>query len=171
VQEIVAQEFNDIFNLISKQWMLIACKNKVNNKINMMTASWGGFGVLWHKNVTFSFVRPQRYTYELLEKNNYYTLNFLPEKYREVLNFCGKNSGKNIDKIQVTKLTEIENGNYNYFQESELVICCKKLYSQLFKHENFHENKIIETWYPEKDFHKVYIGEIIKIFKKESFKK
>jgi hypothetical protein len=32
-------------------------------KFSMMTASWGGFGVLWHRNVCFCFLRPHRYAY------------------------------------------------------------------------------------------------------------
>ena len=57
------------FTKIGKEWMLIsACDEKrEDKKINTMTASWGGVGVLWNKNVFFCFVRPQRFTKEFID--------------------------------------------------------------------------------------------------------
>lgn len=47
-------DFNP-FNKIGKEWMLITAGDK--EKANTMTASWGGVGVLWGKNVVYAFVR------------------------------------------------------------------------------------------------------------------
>lgn len=41
-----------------------------------MTVSWGGLGELWGKDVAFIFIRPQRYTYEFIERENYFTMSF-----------------------------------------------------------------------------------------------
>ena len=57
-------ELSDLKNMIesiSKQWMLISAIDK-SGKANAMTASWGGVGELWGKDVVFIFIRPQRYT-------------------------------------------------------------------------------------------------------------
>ena len=62
------------FELISKDWMLITSGDAQG--FNTMTASWGGLGVLWHKNVATVYIRPQRYTYEFVEKNDLLTLSF-----------------------------------------------------------------------------------------------
>ena len=43
---------------------------KNGEKVNTMTASWGGTGILWNKPVAFIFIRPQRYTYELIENDD-----------------------------------------------------------------------------------------------------
>ena len=75
------------FKRIGDDWMLITAVDE--QKYNTMTASWGGLGVLWNKNVTFSFVRPQRYTFEFLTKSAYYTLSFYDEKDRKALVTCG----------------------------------------------------------------------------------
>ena len=64
----------NIFYSLDKQWMLIAAGNK--EKHNMMTASWGGFGILWNYPVAFIFVRPTRHTYSFVEENEYFSLNF-----------------------------------------------------------------------------------------------
>jgi flavin reductase (DIM6/NTAB) family NADH-FMN oxidoreductase RutF len=65
----------NIFKLIGDDWMLI-CAGNIKN-YNMMTASWGTCGILWNKPVAVIFIRPQRYTHEFTEKNEYFTLNFL----------------------------------------------------------------------------------------------
>ena len=68
--EAIAQE--NAFELIGKEWMLVTGGTKDN--FNMMTASWGGIGWLWNKPVAFIFIRPERYTYPLIEKNDQLTL-------------------------------------------------------------------------------------------------
>ena len=65
----------------------------------MMTASWGGFGVFWHKNICFCVIRPTRYTYAFMEKAGYFTLNFFEKKYKKILNFCGTKSGRDVNKM------------------------------------------------------------------------
>ena len=57
------------FTKIGKEWMLITAGNEDN--FNTMTASWGGLGVLWNKNVAFTFIRPSRYTHEFTEKEDW----------------------------------------------------------------------------------------------------
>ena len=57
---------NNPFEMIGTDWMLITAKR--NDKVNTMTASWGGLGVIWNKNVVTVYIRPQRYTKEFIEK-------------------------------------------------------------------------------------------------------
>ena len=81
----------NIFNLIGKDWMLITAGT--GQEINTMTASFGGFGVLFFKNVAHIYVRPERYTYEFIEKSDTFSLTFFDEQYKDVLRYCGKASG------------------------------------------------------------------------------
>jgi flavin reductase (DIM6/NTAB) family NADH-FMN oxidoreductase RutF len=147
------------FKLIKNDWMLITAGTR--NSFNTMTAGWGGMGVLWSRQVVFCFVRPTRYTYKFMEKNGYFTLTFFAEKYRDILNLCGAKSGRDIDKIKETGLKplETEMGNI-YFEQSRLVIECRKIYFDDIKPEHFLESKIHNA-YPEKDYHRLYVGEII----------
>ena len=48
------------FEKIGSEWMLISAAK--DGKANTMTASWGGIGVLWGKNVATVYIRPQRHT-------------------------------------------------------------------------------------------------------------
>ena len=74
----------NVFTLIDKDWMLITAGTL--DKFNTMTASWGGFGILWNEPVSFVFVRPTRFTYLFMEKNDFFTLSFFDHKYRKILN-------------------------------------------------------------------------------------
>ncbi len=84
--------------LIGEEWMLIAAGNA--DRFNMMTASWGMMGFLWNKPVVTVFVRPQRYTFEFMENNAYFTLDFLGKENRKALNVCGSISGRCANKIE-----------------------------------------------------------------------
>lgn len=75
------------FTQIGKDWALITAGTKL--KSNPMTISWGGVGVLWGKNVAYIFVRDSRYTKELLDTNEFFSISFLPKDYRAALNYCG----------------------------------------------------------------------------------
>ena len=62
----------NFFEVIGKEWMLVTAGNK--DHFNTMTASWGGIGFLWNKPVVYIFIRPERYTFEFIEKSEYFTL-------------------------------------------------------------------------------------------------
>ncbi len=157
----------NVFDLIGKQWMLVAAGSP-DTKFNMMTASWGGLGWLWEKPVSFIFVRPQRYTFEFTEKEDYYTISFYSEQYREILKLLGTKSGRNFDKMTQSGLTPFKTPNGNIaFKEARIIIECKKLYSTFLKEENFLDKETVKTKYPEKDFHKMYVGEIVNVWIKE----
>ncbi|OPY60060.1 MAG: Flavoredoxin [Syntrophorhabdaceae bacterium PtaU1.Bin034] len=145
------------FKLIGKDGMLVTAGEA--GSFNTMTASWGGLGVLWARNVCFSVVRPTRYTYTFLEKSDSYTLCFFEEKYKDVLTFCGTKSGRDVDKIAKTGLTPVVDDGPIYFEEARLVFQCRKLYFQDIIPGNF-KDRDIEAFYPDKDYHRWYVGEI-----------
>lgn len=159
--ETSAKELNgfNTFSQIGEKWMLITAGNK--EKFNTMTASWGMMGILWNKDVATAFVRPQRYTFEFLEKNDYYTLSFFESKYKKQLSYCGRNSGRNVDKIKETGLTPIFDEQAPYFKEASTVFMCKKIYGQFISPEGFIDVDLDKN-YENKDYHKMYVGEIIK---------
>jgi flavin reductase (DIM6/NTAB) family NADH-FMN oxidoreductase RutF len=152
------------FYAIGSEGMLIAAGTLKD--YNMMTASWGGFGVLWHKNICFCVIRPHRYTREFMEKAEYFTLNFFKKRYKKVLDFCGTKSGRDVNKMTEAGLTA-ENGGKGivYFNEARLVIVCKKIYFQEIEPANFLDPGIEEN-YPKKDYHRMYVGEIVRCLQK-----
>ncbi|TDT70477.1 flavin reductase like protein [Hypnocyclicus thermotrophus] len=152
------KKFN-VFEKIGKDWMLISAQKE--DKINTMTASWGGMGVLWNKEVVYIFVRPQRYTREFIDASEYFTLSFFDKEYKKELDYLGKVSGRELDKIKETSLIPaIEDGKV-YFEQANMVIYCKKIYRQHLTPESFIDKKIEEFY--ENDYHIMYIGEIVEI--------
>lgn len=160
----------NVFKLLDDDWMLVTSGNK--GLFNTMTASWGSFGILWNKPIAMGFIRPQRHTFDFVNTNDFFTLSFFPEKYREALNFCGSHSGRTVDKVSQTGLSPLytKNGSV-YFAEAKLVFECKKLYSDDLKEENFTQTDLIEKIYPKRDFHRVFIGEIVSCLSIDDFPK
>lgn len=155
-------EFNDNpFKMIGKDWFLITAGDK--NHINTMTAGWGGLGVMWGKDSVFVVIRPNRYTKEFVDKNEEFSLSFFDEKYKKELLYLGSVSGRQENKIKKSGLTVKREDNIPYFSEAKTVMLCKKLYAQEMKEDCFIDNNLIEKWYPEKDYHILYVGEILKV--------
>ncbi len=164
-KEITANEIDEnIFKLIGSDWMLVTAEKE--GKINTMTASWGGFGVMWGKNVSYIVIRPQRFTKEFIDSNDSFTLSFFDEKYRKELAYLGSVSGRDEDKITKSglKVTEIE--GLPAFKDAKLVIACKKLFAQEFTQDSFLDKEALEKWYPNNDLHTLYISEITNVWKK-----
>ncbi len=151
------------FEMIGKDWMLITAGDE--NKYNTMTASWGGLGVLWNKNVVFAFVRPQRFTYEFLKNNDYFSCSFFGEEYREALAYCGKYSGRDVDKAKECNLTPVFDSNAPYFFEAKDVFVCKKLYVQQLNEDSVIDESI-KSNYSGDDYHYLFVGEIVNVLKK-----
>lgn len=163
--EINCENLNmNAFKSIGKDWMLITSGNK--EKFNTMTASWGSVGVLWNKNIATIFVRPQRYTFEFLENNDFYTLSFFDDEFKKELAFCGRNSGKDLDKVKSTGLAPIFDDNFMFFSQAKLVFVCKKIYTDFIKPDNFLDDSI-KINYENNDYHKMYVGEIVKCLVKK----
>ena len=96
MKEISVSELQDnMFDAIGKEWMLVTAGTQ--DKFNMMTASWGGTGILWGKPVAFIFIRPERYTYEFIEEGDKLTLSFLGEEHKAYMIACQKRLLKNLD--------------------------------------------------------------------------
>ncbi len=155
----------NIFELIGDRWMLITGGDRKG--YNMMTASWGGAGVLWQKHVTFCFVRPERYTRLFMDRGDYYTLSFYDEKYRDMLFLCGSKSGRDMDKAKEAGLHPCcADCGAVYFEEAALVLVCKKIYFDDFKPEHFLVPEISEV-YENGNYHRMYIGEVVEVLVKE----
>lgn len=150
---------DNVFKLIDKDWMLITAGKK--DSFNTMTASWGGLGVLWHKPVAFCFVRPNRHTYGFMEREQYYSLSVYPEKHRKALELCGSKSGRNVDKVKETGLTPLSGiTGAVYFEQARLVLECRKIYYHDIDPRKFLDPEIHKN-YPIKDYHRMYVGEVL----------
>jgi len=150
------------FTKLNNQWALISSGNKI--EYNTMTVSWGGFGVIWGKNVVYIFIRDSRYSKELIDDGVFFSMAFLDEKYKDVLGYCGTKSGRDSDdKFADAGLTPAFRHGIPYPDEANLVIMCKKMAAVPMPEDTFIDASIKEKWYKDGDFHTMYVGEIIEV--------
>lgn len=156
----------NVFHMFDDKWALVTAGD--GEKFNTMTVSWGAMGVLWGKMTAQCYIRPGRYTYQFLEKEDYYTISVYGKEFKGQLALCGAKSGRDIDKVKETGFTPVFDGETGapYFEEAELVFVCRKIYYQDFDPEKFLTPEI-EDNYPLKDYHRMYIGEIVKVLEKQ----
>ena len=162
MKEIKASELKDnLFEAIGTEWMLVTAGDE--SDFNMMTASWGGTGILWGQTVAFIFIRPERYTYEFIEAGSSVTLAFLGNDNKAVHSVCGSKSGRTTDKVAETGLEPVitPSGNITY-RQARLTLECHKLYADTIDEENFIEKPLVTRWYggSHGGFHKMYILQI-----------
>ena len=153
------------FTLIGSEWMLVSAGDEKEH--NALTASWGGLGVLWNKNVAFTFIRPQRYTLQFMESQSHYALNFFEKSYRSALTYFGTHSGRDGDKDKETGLHILTDQAAPYYEEARMVMICKKLSMQQMDPACFIDPTIDGSQYPQKDYHQVFVGEIEKVLLKK----
>ena len=161
-REVLANAIPDnAIKLIGDDWMLITAGTL--DSYNTMTASWGALGVLWSKPVAFCFVRPQRHTYGFMEKHDTFSLSFFRERYRDALTLCGTKSGREVDKAKETGLNALAGSDGTvHFEQARLVLESRKLYFQDIDPSRFLDTEI-DTLYPQKGYHRMYVGEIKKV--------
>ena len=166
LREINTNDFScNPFNMIGKDWMLITAEN--NNKVNTMTASWGGMGVLWEYDVVYIFIRNSRFTKEFIDASPNFSLTFYDtDKYHKTMGYLGSVSGRTEDKIAKSELTLLEEDGIPYFAEANTVILCEKLSRQKISPEGMLNDELLPKYYADHDYHEMYIGKILKIMQK-----
>jgi flavin reductase (DIM6/NTAB) family NADH-FMN oxidoreductase RutF len=146
------------FSMIGKEWLLVTAEHE--GKVNTMTASWGGLGIMWGKPVAYIVIRPQRYTKGFVDGAKTFSLSVLDEEYRKTLNYLGTVSGRDEDKVVKSGLNVAHEGDTPYFAEANTVLICRKLYAQPYDPQGFIDKSCDERCYPQKDYHTMYIAEI-----------
>lgn len=165
-KEIAPEAMNEnVFKVIGTDWLLVT--GAAGGKANAMTASWGGMGIMWGKPVAFLVIRPQRYTKEFIDKAEGLTISVFAGERRKMMGYFGSVSGRDEDKIVRAGLTCLEDEGRVYFEEARMVFICKKLYAQEMQEACFIDNDSREKWYPDKDYHTMYIAEVEKLLVRE----
>lgn len=93
------------FEGLHSEWALLSAGKPEN--FNTMVIGWGMFGPMWGIPVCEVVVRPQRYTFEFIEREETYSVAFFGNGYRKELGICGSKSGRDIDKMKETGFTPI----------------------------------------------------------------
>ena len=144
-----------------KQWLLLTAGTR--DDFNAMTVGWGSIGGMWGKPFVQVVVRPTRHTRQYMDTYPTFTLSAFPKENKKALTILGTKSGRDSAKIIESGLTVIESKAVEApaYQEAELILECRKLYWQDMSPDNFLDPTIEES-YPQKDYHRIYYGEILR---------
>lgn len=150
----------NVFETFHHDWALVAA-GRVDDH-NAMTVSWGGLGCLWNRQVATVYIRPNRHTFEFLERNEFFTVSFYPEECKKALGVMGSKSGRDCDKDALAGLTPMAIGGSVTYKEAKRTLLCRKLYWQDMEPDRFPED-VKARFYGTEPAHRMYIGEIVEI--------
>jgi len=155
------------YTAIGEDWMLVTAGNEERG-YNTMTASWGHLGSIWGHGedgaTSVIYVRRQRHTKQFVDREEFYTLSFYPKQYRRELAYLGTKSGRDEDKVAAVGFTPVFDGEWTYFAQASLVLVCRKLYQAPLQEACFLDQSIVQEDYPTRDFHDLYVGEILEAY-------
>jgi flavin reductase (DIM6/NTAB) family NADH-FMN oxidoreductase RutF len=170
-KQISPEEIGDnAFTLAGKVFPVITAGRE--GHYNSMLGSGGGFGVLFRKPAAWCILRADRYTLELIEKEQTYTMSYFADEYREQIFFLGSKSGRDSAKMQEVKLTGVQTpcGNMS-FKEARLIIECRLMQATAIGPEDFYtqeaKNYVNEAYHEAKVYRKYVFGEITRVWIKK----
>lgn len=139
------------------------------DRVNTMTIGWGTLGIEWNKPVFVAYVRESRYTRQLLKENPEFTVNIpMGEVDSNILTFCGRNSGRDLDKFRELRLTPVPSACIQVpgIRQLPLTLECKVIYQQEQDPKAL-PDAVLTRFYPEvndagdRDYHIAFYGEIV----------
>lgn len=154
------------FEAFPNEWFALGAGNEKDG-YSAMAISWGHFGAIyghdWGQPSVVIYVRPQRRTRYFVDKEEEFSLSLLDASHKKSLLYLGQHSGGDAQKITDSGLHPSfdEKGNF-FIKEAKVVLICKKIYRSQIKEENFIDKGILTDHYPSKDYHYVYIANVVK---------
>lgn len=154
------------FSVFDKNWAALTAGTEEGG-YNTMTVSWGHLGTLWDDEKgsipsAICYVRPQRYTKQFVDREELFTLSWFGPEYKKALAVLGTKSGRDCDKVAEAGLTPAFSDGTAYFAEAKLVLICRKIYQAPVTEDQFLDKAILEATYPKRDFHDLYVGQVLK---------
>ncbi|MCS7115933.1 MAG: flavin reductase family protein [Nitrososphaerales archaeon] len=84
--------------------VLVTCFNPKNNKSNIISVAWST--PLSHEPPLIGIsIAPKRYSHDLISKTGEFVVNIPTIELAKQVLFCGRRSGRDVDKFNETKLT------------------------------------------------------------------
>ncbi|MFC1954288.1 flavin reductase family protein [Chloroflexota bacterium] len=151
--------------------LLVASADAQGNP-NAMTIGWGTVGIIWRKPIFVVLVRPSRYTFNLIEITDDFTVNVPTPEIADKVLYFGTVSGRDQDKFKEMQLTAIPGKKVKSPIIEECVINyeCRVVHKNDVIPDELSEEIRISA-YPQGDFHKIYFGEILAVYADDDAKK
>lgn len=133
---------------------------------NPMTIGWGTLGTVWSRPVFQVLVRPTRYTYDLIERSETFTVNVFDNQFKKEIGICGTQSGRDTDKVKKCGFTMVPGLSTEswFIDQASLHYECQIVHKHLLDDKTL-DQEIIHKYYPIRDYHMVYYGEILGVYR------
>ncbi len=133
-----------------------------------MGAVWGSF----QETHNLVYFRADRYTLEMIQKEQTYTMSYFPNEYKEQILFLGSKSGRDSEKMKEVELTGIQTPSGDIsFKEARLIIECKLTQITTPNPNDFNTQEakdyINEAYKDRNDYRKYVFGEITHVWVKK----
>jgi hypothetical protein len=169
--QISPEEINDnVFTLVGKDFFAITA-GKLNH-YNSMIGSGGGLGLLFKRPTTWCVIKADRYTLEIIQKEQTYTMSYFQDEYKKQMLFLGSKSGRDSRKMKEVELTTVQTPSGNIsFKEARLIIECKLTQITTPHVDDFclqeAKDYINEAYKEKSDYRKYVFGEITHVWGKK----
>ena len=150
--------------------LLLAAASK-SGHANVMTIGWATFGIVWNRPVCMVMIRPTRYTFALIEESGAFTVNVPTPGMDDVLDFCGYNSGRDVDKIRALGLafSPAKMTDNVSLDDCSLTYECRVVGKHDLSPKTLAEDVLLNHYRggaQEGNYHRIYVGEILNIQKR-----
>lgn len=118
--------------------VMISC-GREGEKPNIITVAWAGTICSDPAMVSIS-VRKERYSHDIIKDTGEFVINLVNKRLTRATDYCGVESGKNVDKFQETRLTPLASRYVKApgIEESPLNLECKVVeVKELGSHDMF----------------------------------
>jgi len=155
-------DYGKIITTLRQSGAFLTVKDMAD-KINVMTIGWVMLGVMWRMPMLMVAVRSSRYTFQLLENADDFTVTFPFSGMSKELNFCGTNSGRGVDKIKTcnlllsaaqktkTPIIDISSARHYECRIVQATAMDKERLSSQYRHDLYQDDA----------YHTYYFGEIL----------
>jgi flavin reductase (DIM6/NTAB) family NADH-FMN oxidoreductase RutF len=161
---------DNVFTLVEKVFPVITAGKE--DHYNSMTASGGGLGLLFKKPTTWCILQASRYTLELIQKEQTYTMSYFTNEYKKQILFLGSKSGRDSDKMKEVELTSVQTSSGDMsFKEARLIMECRLMQITTPHPDDFYAQEakdyINEAYKGASDYRKYVFGEITHVWVKK----
>lgn len=157
----------DFVRSLQEDWMLLSAGTA--EELGTMTVSWGLTGFIWGTDTVMVMVRKSRNTLRYLLEQPFFSLCSFPPEFHDKLYYCGRHSGRDVNKVQVCGFSPAQELGAPYFKEASTVYICRKLYSGTIDPTSFSDRELFHTWYETGvhagDNHRFFVGQVARVLK------
>ena len=165
MDEKMLENLRIVADLIAKQLPKGIFLNVGGETPNTMTIGWGGYSFYWGRPVFTAVVRPQRFTYPILERERAFTLSIPDGNQVEALRKAGTLSGRDGDKFKAIGLLTQPGRSV----DAPIVLGCPwhvecRVLATTQMTLAKTDPRVVSAHYPANDFHTFFLGEIVECY-------